>query len=187
MILTRIGDTESAQFGYKPQRPGVAPPRAPADSARAQRPFGEERYPPGRRPRKPAGRGLEHLVAPGLCSLDGRAPLRIGRARTLDEHLFVRFPVFYRLTAAVLMRLLPRSRLRRSMVARRVRRAYAEANRWDFDVVLVGRDAQSEYHPSETCYLLTWRRFFHGHGRYHQPRALKRNDVPLSYSLHCQR
>jgi hypothetical protein len=60
MILTRIADTESAQFGHKPERPDGAPPRAPADSARAQRPSGEERYPPGRRLREPAGRGLDH-------------------------------------------------------------------------------------------------------------------------------
>jgi ketosteroid isomerase-like protein len=70
------------------------------------------------------------------------------RRRTLDEHLRVRFPAIFRLLADALMRLPLRSRLRRLMLARAVGRAYAAANRRDFDVVLAGWDPRSEYRPS---------------------------------------
>ena len=69
------------------------------------------------------------------------------RRRALDERLFVRFPALYRLLTDAFMRL-PRSRFRRLLVARRVRQAYAAANRRDFDAVLVGWDPGSEYRPS---------------------------------------
>ena len=65
----------------------------------------------------------------------------------MDERLFVRFPALYRLLTDAFMRL-PRSRPRRLLVARRVRQAYAAANRRDFDAVLVGWDPGSEYRPS---------------------------------------
>lgn len=73
---------------------------------------------------------------------------RASQRRSLDERLFIRFPGLYRLLAGAFMRLPPRSRLRRLMVARRVWRAYAAANRRDFDSVLVGWDPGSEYRPS---------------------------------------
>ena len=73
---------------------------------------------------------------------------RASRRRTLGERLFVRFPAFSRLLADAFMRLPTRSRLRRLVVARRLSRAYAAANRRDFDVVLLGWDPGSEYHPS---------------------------------------
>jgi ketosteroid isomerase-like protein len=69
--------------------------------------------------------------------------------RALDERLYVRFPALYRRLAVALMRL-PRSRLRRLILARFLRRAYAAANRRDFDLVLMGLgpDAEYEYRPS---------------------------------------
>src|ERR687898_1071186 len=73
---------------------------------------------------------------------------RASRGGSLDEPLSARFPPFSRLLAAAFMRLPPRSRLRRLVVARRLSRAYAAANRRDFDVVLVGWDPGSEYRPS---------------------------------------
>src|SRR5215211_4517583 len=68
--------------------------------------------------------------------------------RTLDDRLAVRFPGVYRRLADAITRLPPRSRLRRLLVARRVRHAYAAANRRDFELVLTGWDPRSEYRPS---------------------------------------
>jgi ketosteroid isomerase-like protein len=83
-----------------------------------------------------------------------------------DERLFVRFPALYRLFADAFMRLPPRSRLRRAMVARRVRQAYAAANRQDFDLVLVGWDPGSEYRPSADLMPPDLETVFHGHDGY---------------------
>ena len=73
---------------------------------------------------------------------------RAGQRRSLDERLFVRFPALFRLLADVPWRLPPRSRLRRLMLARGVGRAYAAANRRDFDVLFVSHDPRHEYRPS---------------------------------------
>jgi ketosteroid isomerase-like protein len=73
---------------------------------------------------------------------------RASQRRSLDERLYVSFPAAYRLLGDACMRLPPRSRLRRLLLARRVSRAYAAANRRDFELVLVGWDPGSEYHPS---------------------------------------
>jgi hypothetical protein len=54
----------------------------------------------------------------------------------------------YRVLADALMPLPPRSRLRKLMVARRVWRACAAANRRDFRLGLVGWDPASKYRPS---------------------------------------
>jgi ketosteroid isomerase-like protein len=85
---------------------------------------------------------------------------------SLDERLFVRFPALYRLLADAFMRLPPRSRLRRLMVARRVRQAYAAADRQDFDLVLVGWDPGSEYHPSGDLMPPDLETVFHGREGY---------------------
>jgi hypothetical protein len=68
--------------------------------------------------------------------------------RSLDQRLYVRFPALYRLLADSVMRLPGRSRLRRLMLARSVGLAYAAAIRRDFDLIFVGWDHGSEYHPS---------------------------------------
>jgi ketosteroid isomerase-like protein len=72
-----------------------------------------------------------------------RASLR----RTLDERLLLRFPSVYRWFARGLSRLPSGSRVRRLLLARRVQRAYAAANRRDFDLVLLGWDDEAEYRP----------------------------------------
>jgi ketosteroid isomerase-like protein len=97
-----------------------------------------------------------------------RPPLsdRASQRRTLDERLFVRFPAVYRLLAAAMTRLPARSRLRRSIVAHRVWRAYAAANRRDFDLVLVGWDPESEYHPSGDLMPPDLEPVFYGHDGY---------------------
>jgi ketosteroid isomerase-like protein len=93
---------------------------------------------------------------------------KAGQRRSLDERLFVRFPALFRLLAGAFMRLPPRSRLRRSMVTRRVWQAYAAANRRDFDAVLVGWDRGSEYLPSGDLMPPDLEAVFHGHDGYLQ-------------------
>ena len=65
----------------------------------------------------------------------------------MDEHLLLRFPIVYRLFARGLSWLPVRSRIRRLLLARRVQRAYAAANRRDFDLVLLGWEVGAEYRP----------------------------------------
>jgi ketosteroid isomerase-like protein len=74
------------------------------------------------------------------------APLseRVSERRSLDERLFVRFPGLFRLFAAAVMRP-SRSRIRRLLVARWVRRGYAAPNRRDFHLVRIGMAADDEY------------------------------------------
>jgi SnoaL-like domain len=93
----------------------------------------------------------------------------LGRAtqrRSLDQRLCVRFPALYRLLADSVMRLPPRSRVRRLMLARTVGLAYAAANRRDFDVVLVGWDPRSEYRPSGDLLPPDLEAVFYGHDGY---------------------
>ena len=68
--------------------------------------------------------------------------------RTLDERLYVRFPALYRLIANALMRLPLRSRLRRLILTRNVRRGLAAVNRRDFDVLLLSFGPGIEYRPA---------------------------------------
>jgi hypothetical protein len=69
--------------------------------------------------------------------------------RTLDERLRVRFPGLSRLVARILFRLPPDTRLRRTMMAFGIARAYAAANRRDFELALTLNDPDAyEYRPS---------------------------------------
>ena len=72
---------------------------------------------------------------------------RGAQRRTLDERLFLRFPALYRLFTERVLRLPVRSRLRRLMITRSVRRAYGAANRRDFDLQMLPLDPNIEYHP----------------------------------------
>jgi ketosteroid isomerase-like protein len=85
-------------------------------------------------------RGVRYAVSLPSASASQR--------RTLDEHLFVRFPALYRRLADALARLPLRSRLRRLMLSRIAGRAFAAANRRDFDVQLLSIDPGVEYHPA---------------------------------------
>jgi SnoaL-like domain len=93
---------------------------------------------------------------------------RATQRRSLDQRLYVRFPALYRLLADSVMRLPPRSRLRRLMLARSVGLAYAAANRRDFDLVLLGWDPGSEYHPSGDLLPPDLETVFYGHDGYLQ-------------------
>ena len=86
--------------------------------------------------------------------------------RTPDEHLFVRFPALYRLFAERVLRLPVRSRLRRRMIARSVRRAYGAANRRDFDLLMLPLDPNIEYHPRNDQMPLDLDSVFYGRDGY---------------------
>ena len=60
----------------------------------------------------------------------------------------MRLPAVSRLLARGFMHLSPRSRLRRLILTRRIQHVYAAANRRDYESVLSGWDAASEYRPS---------------------------------------
>jgi ketosteroid isomerase-like protein len=102
-------------------------------------------------------------VVRGTRSALPRLGERATQRRSLDDRLYVRVPALYRLLADAFSRLPSRSRLRRSIAARRVQRAYAAANRRDFDLVLVGWDSASEYRPSADLLPPDVEPVFHGH------------------------
>ena len=92
---------------------------------------------------------------------------RASGRRTLGEHLVVRFPALFHALGAAFMRLPPRSRLRRLMVARAIGRSYAAANRRDFDLVLTASNsAIYEYHPSVDLLPPDLESVFYGHDGY---------------------
>ena len=100
-------------------------------------------------------RGVRRVVRP----LGKRAR----RHRSLDERVSVRFPALVRMFTSAVMRLPPGSRLRRLLVARRIARLYAAANRRDFDVVLAGIDPRIyEYRPSRDLLPPDLEPVFHG-------------------------
>ena len=81
-----------------------------------------------------------------------------GQRRTPDERVLVRFPA--------LARPLDRLRLRRWALARAMRRAYAAANRRDFDLVSALHDPEHEYRPSSDLMPPDLEPVFHGHDGY---------------------
>jgi ketosteroid isomerase-like protein len=86
--------------------------------------------------------------------------------RTLDERVLVRFPDLARPLAAAVMRRPPQSRLRRLALTRAMRRAYAAANRRDFDVIRAAHDPEHEYRPSSDLMPPDLEPVFHGHDGY---------------------
>jgi SnoaL-like domain len=105
-------------------------------------------------------RGVRTTLPPGH---------RASQRRTLDERLWVRFPGLRRLSGRALFRLRPRSRLRQSILARAFSRAYAAANRRDFELILVGNDpGRYEYHPSVEFLPPDMDAVYHGHEGYRQ-------------------
>ncbi len=107
------------------------------------------------------------MVAPGvrtqLQPLGEKASMR----RTLDERLRVRFPAAFRSLNAAFFRLPPRSRLRQLALARAMTRAYAAANRRDFELILTSYDPQEyEYHPSVDLLPPDFETVYRGHQGY---------------------
>jgi ketosteroid isomerase-like protein len=88
---------------------------------------------------------------------------RARRRRSIDDRLAIRFPPLYRRLARRVARLPPASRVRRFILTRRVRQAYAAVNRRDFELVLVGWDHECEYRPSADLLPPDVEPVFHGH------------------------
>ena len=119
--------------------------------------------------------GVHHEILSGAMSEDDtqgvrgvRTTLRPskenpGQHRALDERLLLRFPAVARLVGESFMRLSPRSRLRRLLLARRIRQAYAAQARRDFEAVLAGWDPACEYRPSRDLLPPDLETAFHGH------------------------
>jgi ketosteroid isomerase-like protein len=91
---------------------------------------------------------------------------RASQHRELDERLFVRLPNLYPVLAGLFLRLPRKSRLRRWMLARRIARAYAAANRRDFDLILTGLDPETEYRPGPDLIAPDQAVAFRGHAGY---------------------
>jgi ketosteroid isomerase-like protein len=82
-----------------------------------------------------------HGVRTDLSPRSGRAAQR----RSLDERLLVRFPAVYPLVGRLWTRLSPRSRLRRTMLARSIPRTCAALNRRDSAVFMLGFHPRIEF------------------------------------------
>jgi ketosteroid isomerase-like protein len=94
---------------------------------------------------------------------------RAGRRRTLDERLRVRFPALFHRLGAIALRLPPRSRIRQALMARLMARAYAAANRRDFELILTFNDAAAyEYRPSADLLPPDMATAYHGHAGYRE-------------------
>lgn len=86
-----------------------------------------------------------------------------GARRKLEERLLIKFPALSRVLGDAFMRLSPRSRLRRLVLTRRVRQAYAAQTRRDFEAVLAGWDPACEYRPSRDLMPPDLEEAFYGH------------------------
>jgi ketosteroid isomerase-like protein len=94
---------------------------------------------------------------------------RTGQRRTLDERLRVRFPGLFHRLGAITLRLPPRSRIRQALMARLIARAYAAANRRDFELVLTFNDPGAyEYRPSADLLPPDMAAAYHGHAGYRE-------------------
>ena len=92
---------------------------------------------------------------------------KASRRRTPYERLGVRFPGLLRWSGRALFRLSPRSRLRQTILARLMTRAYAAANRRDFDLILTANDPASyAYHPSPDHLPPDMDTVYYGHDGY---------------------
>lgn len=91
-----------------------------------------------------------------------------GQRRAPEERLAVRFPGVSLFLSRNFMRLSPRSRLRQLLVTRRIQQLYAAANRRDYESVLSGWDAASEYRPTRELMPPDLDAAFHGHDGMHQ-------------------
>jgi ketosteroid isomerase-like protein len=75
--------------------------------------------------------------------------VRLRTCRSLDERLFVRWPRVYAALSRALLRLPPRSRLRRALLRRQVLSGWSAWSRGDLDLMLVryAPDYQSVFAP----------------------------------------
>lgn len=98
-----------------------------------------------------------------------RQPVRLrgSRRRSLDQRLAVRIPALVRLTGSLLMRFPPRSRLRRALLARRIRQGFEAFNRRDWQAALIGLHPEIEVHtdkdPAGVPFGADLEDVYHGH------------------------
>jgi ketosteroid isomerase-like protein len=69
-------------------------------------------------------------------------PKRTRRRRKLDERLWARLPALIYISTAAILRLPPRSRVRRALVGYWVRRSYEIVNRRDFELAIAAQDPE---------------------------------------------
>jgi ketosteroid isomerase-like protein len=93
---------------------------------------------------------------------------RASQRRTLDERLFLRFPILFRMFGDLWMRLPTRSRLRRLLLTRLMRRGYAAGNRRDFQVMCAGLDRGIVYRAPREGLAPDLDAVLHGHDGYLQ-------------------
>ena len=81
-----------------------------------------------------------------------RTPVTVSSetSRTLDQRIFIRFPVLARAVSRGWSRLPPRSRIRRALTAQIWRSGIEAANRRDFDVLLLALDPAFEIELTES-------------------------------------
>jgi ketosteroid isomerase-like protein len=83
--------------------------------------------------------------------------------RALEERVAIRLPALARVLGDAVTRLTPRSRLRRLLLTRRIRQAYAAQSRRDYEAVLAGWDPACEYRPSRDLMPPDLEAVFYGH------------------------
>ena len=108
---------------------------------------------------------------------------KAGRRRTMDERFFVRFPAAYRAIADRWTRLPLRSRLRRLILARVIRRGMAAVNRRDFDALLLAFDPGVQYRAGEDWIAIGMDEVTHGHDGY---RGVWRQLLDAFEDLHAE-
>src|SRR3989442_11157543 len=100
-------------------------------------------------------------------SPDARLPTR----RTLDERLYVRGPGAYAVLSRAVLRLPPRSRLRRALLRRSVLSGWAAWDRGDLDLMLVRYAPDFRFEPIHEMVAAGMRDSYHGHAGYREVAA----------------
>jgi ketosteroid isomerase-like protein len=90
---------------------------------------------------------------------DARLPTR----RSLDERLYVRWPGIYAALSRAVLRLPPRSRLRRALLRRAVLSGWASWARGDLDLNLVGYAPDCHLEPFRELLAVGMRSSYEGH------------------------
>jgi ketosteroid isomerase-like protein len=95
-----------------------------------------------------------------------RTPVHVDKLRhrrNIEERLIVRFPGAYRVLAAAMMRLSPRSRLRRMMLRRNTLSGWAAFSRGDLDLMLVRYAPDYEFEPASELVAVGMLPAYRGH------------------------
>ena len=85
------------------------------------------------------------------------------KRRTLDERLYVRWPGVYAAMSRAVLRLPPRSRLRRALLRRNVLSGWAAWTRGDLGLVLVRYAPEYQFEPHHELIAAGMRSSYRGH------------------------